>query len=118
VGYRAAWLLGVAALSQNRPQEAVQIVNAQPRLRDATTGREMLARAALAEGRTDDCTRDYEALASESAEAKAYLARLAFARHDWVAARRYTNELMVLFPDQLELRANLEAIARAESSTS
>jgi hypothetical protein len=118
VGYRAAWLLGGSALAQGHPAEAVRIVQAQPRLLADRAGREMLARAALAEGRVDDADKAYEALAPESAEAKAYLARRAFARHDWTGARRYTDELMVLFPDALELRANLEAIDRAEHSKS
>ena len=114
VGYRAAWLLGVAALGQGQPGEAARLVNAQPRLLASVTGREMLARVAVAEGREGDADKDYAALAPESAEAKAYLARRAFAQHDWSEARRYTDELMVLFPDQLELRANLDAIDRAE----
>jgi predicted Zn-dependent protease len=114
VGYRAAWLLGMAALAHGQPQEAARLVNAQPRLLTSVTGREMLARVALAEGREEDADKVYGALAPDSAEAKAYLARRAFAHHDWIEARRYTDELLVLFPDQLELRANLNAIDRAE----
>jgi Flp pilus assembly protein TadD len=118
VGYRAAWLLGVAALAQGQPQEAARLVNAQSRLLASVTGRELLARVALAEGRVAEAEKDYAELAPESAEAKVYLARQAFSHRDWSEARRYTNELLALFPDELELRANLDAIDRAEHSKS
>ncbi len=116
VGYRAAWLLGLSALKQHQPAEAARIVGAQPRLASSTTGHEMLARVALAEDRLDEADKDYSAIAADSSEAKTYLARRAYARKDWQAARRYTDELLALFPDQLTLRANLEAIDHAEHS--
>ena len=117
-GYRAAWLLAVAALKKHQPAEVARIVAAQPRLASSTTGRELLARVALVEGRLDDADRAYGAIAADSAEAKTYLARRAYARKDWPSARRYTDELLTLFPDQLQLRANLEAIDKAEHAGS
>jgi hypothetical protein len=113
-GFRAAWLLSLAALDRNKPAEAAQVIAAQPRLSASTTGREILARIALAEHREMDAQNIYESLADESAEAKTWLARRAFSQKNWVGARRYTDELLQLFPDEMQLRANLAAIEKAE----
>lgn len=118
VGYRAAWLLGMYALHQHKTADATRIVQGQPRLAASTTGREMLARVAVAEGRLDDSDRAYAAIAADSAEAKTYLARRAYARKNWPDAWRYTDELLTMFPDQLQLRANLDLIDKAEHAGS
>ena len=116
VGFRASWLLSLAALDRGKSSDAAQRIAAQPRLAESTTGRELLARIATAEGRKDDAARIYEALAADSAEAKSFLARRAFAAKNWAEARRFTDELLTIFPDEMQLRANLQAIERAEHS--
>ena len=70
---------------------------------------------ALAETNRSEATRLYTALATESAEARAYLARTAFAAKDYPTARKYTEELIALFPDELQLRSNLDEILKAEA---
>ncbi len=118
VGFRAAWLLATSALRQHQPDDAVRIVQAQPRLASNTAGKELLARVAVAQNRLDDADKAYAAIAADSPEAKTYLARRAYARKDWTGARRYTEELMTMLPDQLQLRANLDLIAKAEHAGS
>jgi len=115
VGFRAAWLLCLARLDLEELDEAKRIVLVCPRLRDSVTGREVLARIAFSEGRIHEADMMYSGLEKESSEAKAYLARRAFEEQDWTTARRLTEELLQLFPDKLQLRANLEAIEREES---
>lgn len=115
-GYRAACLLALAALERLQPDLARDTVAAHPRLATNLTGSEILARVALTRGDTNEADRLYQALAPRSVEARTYLARQAYARHDWRRARELTLELLELLPDRLELRANLEAIALAEKA--
>jgi hypothetical protein len=114
VGYRASWLLCVAALDRRRPEEVQALLRAQPRLADSVTGKELLARCALLRGDAAAAERLYSEVAGRSVEARAYLARVAFARKEWARARELTLQLLGEMPDELQLRANLEAIDRAE----
>ena len=113
--YRAAWLTTLAELDRRKPAIARQRLETNPRLAKSVAGREIAARIALAETNRTEATRLYTALASESAEARAYLARTAFAAKDYPTARRYTEELITLFPDELQLRSNLDEILKAEA---
>jgi Flp pilus assembly protein TadD len=115
-GYRAAWLLAAVAMERGRVQEARAFVKGNPPLAASVAGREILARAAAAEGDEAGALRAYAALRKESVEARAYLARRAFAAKDWKEARALTLELLREMPDDLTLRANLEAIRAAEGT--
>jgi hypothetical protein len=116
-GYRAAWILGLRELEAGSITAARDTVAANPRLAASVTGREMLARATLLEGREDEAARLYEALGAESMEAQAYLARRAYARRDWSEARSRTEALVLAYPDELRLRANLEEIRLREGGS-
>ncbi len=113
--YRAAWLTTLAELDRNKPAAARQRLQINKRFASSTAGREILARIALAETNSAEATRIYTSLAAESAEAKTFLARAAFAAKDYPKARKYTEELIALFPDELQLRSNLEEILKAEA---
>lgn len=113
--YRAAWLTSLAELDRRNPAAARQRLQVNKRFAGSTAGREILARIALAETNSAEATRIYTAIAADSAEAKTFLARAAFATKDFPKARKYTEELIALFPDELQLRANLEAILQAEN---
>ncbi|MBL9174371.1 MAG: hypothetical protein JNL10_12605 [Verrucomicrobiales bacterium] len=115
-GFRAAWLLAMADLERKNPPGARQRVTAQPRLAHSPTGVEILAKAALAEGSKNEASRLYRQIATQSVEARSFLAHEAFAQKDWDAARRWTTELIALMPDQLQLRENLEQIRRASAT--
>lgn len=115
-GFRAAWLLALADLERKNFTEVRQRVAAQPRLAHSPTGVELLAKVALAQGSKDEATRLYRQIASNSVEARTFLAHEAFAKKDWAAARRWTTELIALMPDQLQLRENLEEIRRASGT--
>ena len=115
VGYRAAWLLASDAADQKNTAAARRFVTGQAALASSTTGRELLARLALAEGDEQGAARQYEAIAAESAEAKAWLARKAYKEKRWDEARRLTSDLIKQFPDEMTLRENMEAINRASS---
>jgi len=115
-GYRAAWLLANLRLSQDQYADATAAVRAQPRLLNSTPGQELLARIALAQQQTNAATRIYEGIVTNSIEAKAFLARLAFANSNYARARELTEALQFELPDVMRLRANLEAIDRAEAA--
>jgi Flp pilus assembly protein TadD len=113
-GLRAAWLLAVYALERNAPAECTDLVEGNPQLAASPRGAELLARAALARNDVAAAARYYAAAADDSLEAGVFLSRLAFQRKDWAEARRLTEALVQRYPDELQLQANLEAVARAE----
>ena len=117
VGYRAAWLAASALLERGEHERAAAIVNGQTLLKGQSVGQELLARSALARGETNVVEEIYSKIVSGSVEAKAYLARLAFARKEWRRARELTEELLMILPDEMALRRNLEAIAAAEKAS-
>lgn len=114
VGFRAAWLLCLARLDQGQIKEAKHIVGQSQPLKNSLIGKEILARIAFDEGRMDAAEKMYGALVKESVEAKTFLAARAFEKGDWSTARKRTQELLMMFPDNMQLRGNLDAIAREE----
>ena len=116
VGYRAAWLLTLRALELEQWSEAKRWATGQAELAQSISGRELLARTALLSGQEEEAVRLYTALGVDSLEAGMFLARRAFAAGNWVEARTLTEDLLVRFPGELELRGNLEAIAQAEAA--
>jgi hypothetical protein len=115
-GYRAAWLVAQSAIETRDFAQAQTTVAAQPRLAESTAGRELLARIALLRSGADEAEPMYRAIETESVEARAFLARRAFERRDWPAAREQTEALMRRLPDELQLRENLMAIERAQKT--
>lgn len=116
VGFRAAWLLAASAAEQRKFDESRNTVAAQPRLADSTAGREIVARVTLLQGSEADAARLYSEIESDSAEAKTFLARRAFANKNWDEARRLIRLLTEQFPDELSLRASLQAIDHAAAT--
>ncbi len=116
IGFRAAWLMSMAYLDKGDLGESRRIVQGHKSLAGSETGREILAKIALNEGNVGEADRLYGTLAKESLEAKSYLARRAFERKDWKSARKYTDELQTYFPDMMELRSNVQKIAREEQN--
>jgi len=114
IGYRAAWLQSLAYLDQKATDKARNALQRQPELFSSTAGKEILARIALAEGEPEKARAIYTSLADRSAEAKAYLAMLAYRQKDWNTCKILTMELIKEFPDRMELQANLAAINKAE----
>jgi hypothetical protein len=114
IGYRAAWLLTLAHLDRKAIDKALTTLDRQPGLRDSITGKEIQARIMLSEGKKNQAREIYTSLASQSTEAQAYLAKLAYQEKDWKTARTLTMALLKAFPDNMQLRANLNAISKAE----
>lgn len=113
-GSRAAWLLGMAQIESKEFDAAEKTVQARADLAATPTGQEMFARIAYLRGDAAKAEQIYRSIGTQSVEARAFLARRAFAAKDWANARRLTTELIELMPDQIELRENLVAIDRAE----
>lgn len=114
IGLRSAWMLCVAHLDRQEFEKSKRIAAGNPAFSKSVAGREILARIALGTGDTREADRLFSLLERDSLEAKAYLARRAFERRDWERARKLTEELMLYFPDMLELRENIEKISREE----
>lgn len=116
VGFRAAWLFSTLELSRKKHDVAAAAVRRQPRLENSAIGQELLARIAMAQGQTNQAIQIYEAIVTNSVEAKAYLARLAFANSNYNRARELTEALEFELPDVMQIRANLNAIDKAEKA--
>ena len=90
--------------------EAKQWVLQNPPLAADSLGRELLANIAVRTGQTAEATAIYQSLVQTSIPAKAFLAKQAYDRRDWMEARRLTSELVQLAPEDLQFRANLAVI--------
>jgi predicted Zn-dependent protease len=115
VGYRASCLLALVNLDLKRYDAARGWVLHNPQLAADLTGRELLAQIALRGGQTADTENIYRSILTDSTEAKVYFSKKAFEQHDWKQARTLTTELIRGQPDNLQFRANLLAIDRAEA---
>jgi thioredoxin-like negative regulator of GroEL len=115
-GFAAGWLLATWLLERGRSEEAAELVAADPALAGSPEGAGLRARAALAAGRKNEARSLFEPLADTSLEAGAWLAREAFAAGDLAEARRLTEFWSARYPDDLQLRANLAAIAAVEQA--
>jgi predicted Zn-dependent protease len=113
IGFRAAWLLAITRMEQGRTIDVPAILKQQPALENSVTGRELKARLALADGQIDQAETLYRALANESVEARVWLARRAVEKKNWDEARKLTQELLALMPDEMALRRSLVEIDAA-----
>jgi len=114
IGFRASWLLSLAYLNNGNFDKSKSIVDTHPDLASSITGKELLGRIAINRNNIAEADRIYGSMVNDSLEAKAYLARKAYQKKDWEKARALTEELLIYFPDKLQLRANLETIAQQQ----
>ncbi len=113
-GYAASWRLATWHMEQGHAAEAQRIVMNSPPLHATVLGTEMLARCALVQGQQETARKLYESILDSSLESGAFIARHSFAARDWKRAREITEYWLNRLPDNLQLRANLEAISAAE----
>ena len=116
VKQRAGWLLVTMWLEQAELDKAERFFQKASDFAATRLGKELRARLALARNRPKEAEKIYREIADDSVEAKAFLAQRAFARKDWAEARRLTEELIRLMPDELQLQANLQIIDQAEAA--
>jgi len=109
-GYRAAFLLTMDALTRNDAAEAKRVIVLQPDFAASITGREFLARAALAEGKESDAIAIYESLGNDSDDARIFLARTAYSAKQWDRAEALVRSLIADHPNEPAFAANLEKI--------
>ncbi len=113
---RASWTLALVELDRGQPAKAREITLASPALAASTSGKEILARAALAEGSRQETIRIYQELGETSADAMIFLSKEAFAAKDFEQARKWTGALARKFPEEPSFRNNLLKIDEAEKS--
>lgn len=116
VGYRASYLLALAALDEKEYDIAKRWVLQNHQLAGDVTGQDLLADIALQAGLTNAAERIYQTNLERSLAAREYFAKKAFQNKNWAQARELTTELIRLAPEQLQFRANLQAIDQAELS--
>lgn len=113
-GRKAALMLGQFLMDHNNPEDAKKALMAQPELANDTAAKELLARIAVQEDDIEKATAIYKTLESQSAEAKSFLARKAFADKKWTRARQLTEALLREFPENATLQDNLKKISVEE----
>lgn len=113
-GYRAALLTSLIYLDKKEYDKAREIINSQPRFRNDTLGQETLARIALLEGKETVALHIYTGIQSSSPEARSYLARKAYEAQDWPRAKELTKQLLVDYPNNPTIKANMQSILEQE----
>lgn len=114
IGHAAAKLLSSIYLEQGDNNAAKEAILAQPSLVAELASRETLAKIALQSGDTITANSLYLSLEKESIEAKAFLARKAYADKDWKRAKSLTETLIKQYPDNTTLKDNLHNILLEE----
>lgn len=104
VGYRAAYLAALGALEQDDWTQLDAVFAQRPDLAEAVSGRELQARAALAQGQTSVAAEIYTSLGAESVEGCVYRYRTALAAEEFDAAREVLNTLIRLAPNEPKFR--------------
>lgn len=112
----AAWLRTLAFLEKGDYARARNEIQLNAGLDQSLKGKELLAKAALLEGKIDLADQMYADIAGESMEAKSYLARRYFENGNIALSKKLTLELLENSPGSDVLRKNLQMIERKEGS--
>jgi hypothetical protein len=110
LGYRAAWIASLIYVEKKDYTKAKETIDAQPKLAQDPLGVEGLARIALLQGNEKQAARLYESIAEQSPEALSFLARKAYAEKNLPLAEELTQRLVIMLPDNVVIRQNLEQI--------
>jgi len=110
LGMRAAWVISMLQMQNKDYKEARATVEAHPGLVKNIVGKEALARIALQQGDIVRADVLYEKISDESLEAKLYLARRAYANKKYDKALALTEQLILHFPENPDLRKDLEKL--------
>ncbi len=113
IGYRAAWLLSLAQLEARQITSAEQTVLRNKQLLGSVAGKEILAKTALARNQIPQAEKIYTSIASQSIEAKVFLAKLAYDNKQFDRAEQITDQLILAAPDEMQFRKNMQAIQEA-----
>ncbi len=116
LGARAAWLTSLIYIDKKAFAKAEEVVQANKLLAQSIMGKEVLARIAFGENKTDETIEIYHSIEDKSPEAKSFFARQAFADKDWNKARTLTLELLRQYPTETALWENLQKINAAEAN--
>ena len=111
---RAAWLRTLAYIEKGDFARARNEIQLNSGLDNSLKGKELLAKAALLEGKVDLADAIYTDIAGESIEAKSYLARRYFEKGNIALSKKLTLELLENNPGSEVLRKNLKMIEKQE----
>lgn len=114
-GLKATRGLGLIAFQKGDLYRAKELIEGHSTLAKEPTGKEVLARIALAEGDILTANNLYESIAENSLEAKSYLAKKAFVEKDWTRARELTMELLKEYPNSALLQQNYHKIEQEQA---
>ncbi len=111
---RAAWTLALTELDRGQPAKAREVLLKVPALTATTSGKEILARIALAEGSRAETLRIYQELGDLSADGMIFMSKEAYSLGDYDQALKWTGILARRFPDQPDFRKNILKIEEAK----
>jgi tetratricopeptide (TPR) repeat protein len=100
IGYRAAYLVALGALEQDDWTQLDAVFAQRPDLAEAVSGRELQARAALAQGQNSIAADIYTSLGTESVEGCVYRYHTALEANELTTARDVLKTLIRLAPNE------------------
>ena len=112
IGYKAAKKLAEIYLNGGKYQETESVLNRNVKLKNSTTGQEILARLYLLTSKPVDASRVYSSIERESDEAKSYLAKDAFIKKEYLRALELTDALLKNYPSSETLIENKRKILK------
>jgi tetratricopeptide (TPR) repeat protein len=115
IGSRAAWLVSLIYIGKKDYQNAKEVVSNNHKFSQSILGQETLGRIAVYENDHATAESIYSSIESNSAEARSYLAKKAYADKNWPKARELTERLIKEFPENEVLKDNLKRIVTEQN---
>lgn len=114
IATEAAWLRALTLIERGEYARARAEIQLNAALDQSLKGKELLAKAALLEGKADLAEEIYGEIAGDSFEGKSYLARRHFENGNFALSKRLTLELLEKDPHNELLRQNMILIEKAD----
>ncbi len=112
IGYKAGKKLAEIYLNGGKYQETESVINRNVKLKNSTSGQEILARLYLLTSKPDEASRVYSSIEKESDEAKSYLAKEAYNKKEYLKALELTEALLKNYPASETLIENKRKILK------
>lgn len=118
LGARAAYLASLIYLDQGKPEAAKKMIKEQAQLAYDLKGKEVLAKIAIIENNPSKAADIYEAIVENSIDAKAWLMQKAYREKNWDRAKTLTEQLLEIYPDNIQLKQNLQRVINQQEISS
>lgn len=118
IGIKSAWDLVNLYLSQNKPDQALKVLDQNSALKTSVLGKELSARAYATQGESNKALEIFSSISNESYEAKSFLANYYVQNGDWTKAEPLILELIKLFPNAPQIQKLYQQLENHKKSNS